>query len=227
MRLSLAWEESLRRMARAGAGIAVYVRGHEGRGVGLSAKLSAYAIMDHDKSVDTFSAHDILDCRRYDLIEHVLYHEYAVRNATLLTNNARKLHALRRTSARSEALVHDDPPPTAVAYLNAKGILPTPGTKTPDAARVPREVLRHEPPVVASLSAHENDAETSGLVNYAMSRLAERWSGVVPVWSISIDDLARLVKNVAELSSSRVVAIYVVARQVARCGKRHNKGRFE
>lgn len=43
------FEESLRLIAAAGAGVAVYLRGHEGRGIGLGHKLRAYLRTKRDR----------------------------------------------------------------------------------------------------------------------------------------------------------------------------------
>ncbi|WP_018155726.1 3,4-dihydroxy-2-butanone-4-phosphate synthase [Demetria terragena] len=82
-------------VAREG-GVVVYVRGHEGRGVGLIDKLRAYALQDDGR--DTVDAQVELglpiDAREYDAAAAVL-HDLDVTTLVLLTNNPLKANALR------------------------------------------------------------------------------------------------------------------------------------
>ena len=86
--------EALRLMAREG-GYLIYLR-QEGRGIGLYAKLRAYALQDRGR--DTYQANLELghpaDGRDYGIAAQMLT-ALGVRRLTLLTNNPRKEQALR------------------------------------------------------------------------------------------------------------------------------------
>ena len=88
-------ERSLARVAAEG-GAVVYLRGHEGRGVGLLAKLRAYA--EQDAGADTIEAQELLglpvDAREYAAAAGIL-HDLGLRTVRLLTNNPDKATGLR------------------------------------------------------------------------------------------------------------------------------------
>ena len=88
-------ERSLERVAQEG-GAVVYLRGHEGRGVGLLAKLRAYA--EQDAGADTVEAQERLglpiDAREYAAAAGIL-HDLGLRAVRLLTNNPDKASGLR------------------------------------------------------------------------------------------------------------------------------------
>jgi 3,4-dihydroxy 2-butanone 4-phosphate synthase/GTP cyclohydrolase II len=87
--------ESLRRIAAAGSGVLTYLRGHEGRGIGLAAKLAAYALQDRGR--DTVAANLELglpvDAREYGVVGQILG-DLRVGSVRLLTNNPAKVAAL-------------------------------------------------------------------------------------------------------------------------------------
>jgi 3,4-dihydroxy 2-butanone 4-phosphate synthase/GTP cyclohydrolase II len=89
-------ERSLERIAAEG-GVLVYLRGHEGRGVGLVSKLQAYALQD--TGLDTVDAQLELDLpvdgREYAAGAAILS-ALGLRSVRLLTNNPAKVEALSR-----------------------------------------------------------------------------------------------------------------------------------
>lgn len=87
-------ELALAMIASHGNGILVYEQ-QEGRGIGLMAKLQAYALQD--EGLDTVEANERLgfkpDCREYSLPVEVLK-ALGVKQVRLLSNNPDKVHAV-------------------------------------------------------------------------------------------------------------------------------------
>ena len=87
--------ESLRRVQEAGAGAVVYVRGHEGRGIGLLAKLQAYRLQD--QGLDTVDANLEqglpVDAREYSVAGQILA-DLGIGSFTVMSNNPDKVRAL-------------------------------------------------------------------------------------------------------------------------------------
>ncbi|MGW2091141.1 3,4-dihydroxy-2-butanone-4-phosphate synthase [Promicromonospora sukumoe] len=88
-------EASLAAVAAEG-GAVVYLRGHEGRGIGLAAKIQAYALQD--LGLDTVEANVELglpvDAREYGAASAILA-DLGLDRVTLLTNNPEKVTGLR------------------------------------------------------------------------------------------------------------------------------------
>jgi 3,4-dihydroxy 2-butanone 4-phosphate synthase/GTP cyclohydrolase II len=119
-------DEAMRRVAKEGRGVVVYLRGHEGRGIGLLSKLRAYALQD--EGADTVEANLRLglpvDGRDYAIGAQIL-RDLGVRGMRLMTNNQRKydgiadfgLHIVERVPLVSP------PQDENAAYLMAKQVI--------------------------------------------------------------------------------------------------------
>ena len=116
---------ALRQISEEGNGVLVYMRKHEGRGIGLAAKIHAYKLQD--EGLDTVEANTKLgfgmDLREYGLGAQILY-DLGVRKFRLLTNNPRKvvgiegygLEMVEQVPIRSEANPHN------AKYLETKKV---------------------------------------------------------------------------------------------------------
>ncbi|WP_327298718.1 bifunctional 3,4-dihydroxy-2-butanone-4-phosphate synthase/GTP cyclohydrolase II [Streptomyces sp. NBC_01197] len=90
-------EASMERVTSEGRGVIVYLRGHEGRGIGLLSKLRAYELQERGR--DTLDANLELglpaDARDYGAGAQILA-DLGVRSLRLMTNNPEKTAALVR-----------------------------------------------------------------------------------------------------------------------------------
>ncbi|WP_326735057.1 bifunctional 3,4-dihydroxy-2-butanone-4-phosphate synthase/GTP cyclohydrolase II [Streptomyces sp. NBC_00464] len=88
---------SMRRITEEGRGVVVYLRGHEGRGIGLLSKLRAYELQE--RGVDTLDANLELglpaDARDYAAGAQILK-DLGVHSLRLMTNNPEKTAAILR-----------------------------------------------------------------------------------------------------------------------------------
>lgn len=114
---------ALQRIAQEGAGIVIYMRGHEGRGIGITQKLRAYALQD--QGLDTVDANLALglpvDARRFDAAGAIL-RDLQVSAVRLMSNNPLKMLALQQQGIRVSQREAHEIAPTADsgAYLNTK-----------------------------------------------------------------------------------------------------------
>lgn len=114
---------ALRAIGQAECGVLVYVRGHEGRGIGLVNKIRAYELQD--AGLDTVDANHRLgfatDARDWRAASGVL-RSLGVGELDLLTNNPDKVRALEARGFMVRRRIGLEIPPTAHnrAYLEAK-----------------------------------------------------------------------------------------------------------
>lgn len=89
-------EASLQQIASAGTGVLVYLRGQEGRGIGLANKIRAYQLQD--RGLDTVEANQALglpvDSRHYHAVSKILALMH-IQSVRLMTNNPEKEASLR------------------------------------------------------------------------------------------------------------------------------------
>lgn len=87
--------ESMRAIQEAGRGVIIYVRGHEGRGIGLLHKLQAYRLQE--EGLDTVDANLEqglpIDAREYSVAGHIIA-DLGIASADILSNNPEKVEAL-------------------------------------------------------------------------------------------------------------------------------------
>ncbi|MFT3865099.1 MAG: bifunctional 3,4-dihydroxy-2-butanone-4-phosphate synthase/GTP cyclohydrolase II [Solirubrobacterales bacterium] len=88
--------DALAKIAAAGSGVVVYLRGHEGRGIGLAHKIRAYSLQD-GVGLDTLDANLVqglpVDDRDYGIGAQILT-DLGVRRLRLMTNNPAKYSGL-------------------------------------------------------------------------------------------------------------------------------------
>ena len=114
---------ALERVAAEDLGVVVYLRGHEGRGIGLGHKLRAYSLQDQGR--DTVEANVELgfpaDSREYGIGSQILV-DLGITTMRLMTNNPAKygglegygLEIVERVPLRTE------PTEENISYLRAK-----------------------------------------------------------------------------------------------------------
>ena len=116
-------DTAMGRIAQAGRGLVVYLRGQEGHGVGLSHKLRAYVLQDRGlDTVDADLAQGLpVDSREYGIGAQIL-RELGVQRIRLMSNDPAKYRGLSEHGiaivAREPLIVA--PKPDNVAYLATK-----------------------------------------------------------------------------------------------------------
>jgi 3,4-dihydroxy 2-butanone 4-phosphate synthase/GTP cyclohydrolase II len=114
---------ALQKIDEAGEGVLVYIRGHEGRGIGLRHKLEAYALQDG--GLDTVEANVELgfspDARDYGVGAQILA-DLGVTTMRLLTNNPTKRAGLEGYGLMivERVPLQSSPTPENIRYLTTK-----------------------------------------------------------------------------------------------------------
>jgi 3,4-dihydroxy 2-butanone 4-phosphate synthase / GTP cyclohydrolase II len=116
-------ERAMAEIGSAGRGVILYVRGHEGRAIGLAHKLRAYELQDRGR--DTVEANLELgfpaDQRDYGIGAQILV-DLGVRSMRLLTNNPDKRAGLEGYGLSIEERIplQVEPTPHNIGYLRTK-----------------------------------------------------------------------------------------------------------
>lgn len=115
--------EAMRKIEEEGEGVIVYIRGHEGRGIGLRHKLEAYALQDG--GLDTVEANLELgfgaDTRDYGVGAQILV-DLGITTMRLLTNNPTKRAGLEGYGLEivDRVAIQTEPNPENLRYLTTK-----------------------------------------------------------------------------------------------------------
>ena len=115
-------ELAMSAIADEGSGLVIYEH-QEGRGIGLMAKLRAYALQD--QGLDTIEANEALgfnaDYRDFSLAVAIL-HDIGVDRVRLMSNNPQKVEALTKGGIEVIELIACEAPPNphALSYLRTK-----------------------------------------------------------------------------------------------------------
>jgi 3,4-dihydroxy 2-butanone 4-phosphate synthase/GTP cyclohydrolase II len=116
-------DAAMEQVALAGEGVVVYLRGHEGRGIGLGHKLRAYSLQDQGR--DTVEANVELgfppDSREYGIGSQILV-DLGVTTMRLMTNNPAKYGGIEGYGLEivDRVPLHTEPTAENIAYLKAK-----------------------------------------------------------------------------------------------------------
>ncbi|MDA8044405.1 MAG: bifunctional 3,4-dihydroxy-2-butanone-4-phosphate synthase/GTP cyclohydrolase II [Actinomycetota bacterium] len=114
---------ALRKIAEQGIGVVVYLRGHEGRGIGIAHKLQAYELQDG--GLDTVDANVELglpvDSREYGIGAQILV-DLGVTTMRLMTNNPAKRGGLEGYGLQivERIPIHVEPNEENIRYLRTK-----------------------------------------------------------------------------------------------------------
>ena len=114
---------ALQKIAEEGKGVLVYMRGHEGRGIGIINKIKAYKLQE--EGFDTVEANHKLgfnaDLRDFGTGAQILI-DIGVRKMRLMTNNPRKIVALEGFGLEivERIPIITEPNPYNVCYLKTK-----------------------------------------------------------------------------------------------------------
>ena len=118
-------DAAMKLIADEGAGVVVYLRGHEGRGIGIGHKIRAYELQDEGH--DTVEANEALglpiDSREYGIGAQILV-DLGVTTMRLITNNPAKYGGLEGFGLDITARVPSitAPNPENIRYLKTKAL---------------------------------------------------------------------------------------------------------
>jgi len=116
-------QTALQKIAEEGRGVLVYLRGHEGRGIGIGHKLRAYALQD--SGMDTVEANEAqglpIDSREYGVGANILA-DLGITAMRLMTNNPTKLGGLEGYDLEiaERVSIEIESNPENVRYLQTK-----------------------------------------------------------------------------------------------------------
>ncbi len=115
-------ESALKKIDKEGKGVMIYMRGHEGRGIGLINKLMAYKLQE--EGIDTVDANIELgfppDLRSYGIAAQILM-DLGVKSIRLLTNNPLKIEELKKYGFKVvREAIEIEPCSINLPYLKAK-----------------------------------------------------------------------------------------------------------
>jgi 3,4-dihydroxy 2-butanone 4-phosphate synthase/GTP cyclohydrolase II len=116
-------EAAMEMIEQEGRGVIVYLRGHEGRGIGIGHKMRAYSLQDG--GLDTVDANTELglpvDSREYGIGAQILA-DLGVRDLRLMTNNPAKYGGITGYGLRvvERIPLAIEPTPENAAYLRTK-----------------------------------------------------------------------------------------------------------
>ena len=116
-------EEAMRVIAEADQGAVVYLRGHEGRGIGIAHKLRAYTLQEQGR--DTVEANEELglpvDSREYGIGAQILV-DLGITTMRVMTNNPSKYGGLEGFGLEivERLPLLTEPNPENIAYLRTK-----------------------------------------------------------------------------------------------------------
>jgi len=114
---------AIERIEREGTGVLVYLRGHEGRGIGLGHKIRAYQLQEHGHdTVDANLAQGLpVDSREYGIGAQMLV-DLGVTTMRLMTNNPMKYGGLEGfgLDITERVALEPSPNPENIEYLRTK-----------------------------------------------------------------------------------------------------------
>lgn len=114
---------SMAQIAKAGKGVILYMRNHEGRGIGIVNKIKAYALQE--QGLDTVEANEALglqvDLRDYGIGAQILV-DLGIRKMRLMTNNPTKIVGVQGYGITVTERIPIEVPPNEcnIKYLRTK-----------------------------------------------------------------------------------------------------------